>query len=155
MLPACPPPPGAQSMLNEQTEQSKQHCLLRVVAKSRSYLINDWLCNCRSVRAACAVCDGLSIDNFGASGLMWARWACVPRDQELHPSPASCQSHSKSIPAPTPRQALSLSLGRCALPGPPRSLGFFPKAPVFPPHWALKRAASLACPGAACGPSVI
>lgn len=51
-------------------KQNKQHGLLCVVAKSRSYLINDWLCNCRSVHAAYTVCDGLSRQ-------FWRQWPNV------------------------------------------------------------------------------
>lgn len=109
-------------------KQNKQHGLLCVVAKSRSYLINDWLCNCRSVRAAYTVCDGLSRQ-------FWRQWPNVgalgpcaegPRASSItgllpEPQQINTCSHSDADPQPValagaPSLALHahwVSLQRC------------------------------------------
>lgn len=71
------------------------------------------------------------LDRFGASGLMWARWACVPRDRGLHPSPA---------PARAAADQYLLPLGRSRhAPCPPRALprlsGVPASLPGCPPPW--------------------
>ena len=68
--------------------------------KSRSYLINDRLYNCRfEARPAPPSAMGF-LDYFGASGLMWKRRACPGTQCLIHQlPPAQC---SGSIPAPTP-----------------------------------------------------
>lgn len=108
--------------------------------KSRSYLINDWLCNCRfEARRAPPSAMGF-LDIFGASGLMWKCRACHGTQCLIHQLPPA-QSRG-SIPAPTPGPlprgpGLGTTLpGLC-------SLGSSPKMLAFPPLcWALKGAAS-------------
>lgn len=103
---------------------NEQHVFLRVATESRSYLINDCLCNCCcSARRTPPSVMG-SLDHFGASGLMWVRCACVPRDSSassINRAP-SCPSHSRSIPAPTP--------GRIPQPSPPAGWRRPPRASV-------------------------
>lgn len=91
-------------------------CSQRAAAESRSYLINDGLCNCRSVRAACAVCDGLSRQfwrqwpNVGTLGLR----AKGPRAPSitglLRQPPINTSSHSQAAPQPV--------AGQCPSPAP-------------------------------------
>lgn len=67
--------------------------------KSRSYLINDWLCNCRfEARRAPPSAMGF-LDYFGASGLMWKRRACPGTQCLIHQLPPA--QRRGSIPAPT------------------------------------------------------
>lgn len=74
----------------------------RVAAKSRSYLINDWLCNCR-FNAHCVPPTAMGfLDNFGASGLMWKCRACRGTHCFIHQVPPA--QRRGSIPAPTPRR---------------------------------------------------
>lgn len=54
------------------------------------------------------------LDDFGASGLLWARWACAPRDPEVRPS--LLRQPQQINTRPSPRQPLSLWLGQRALP---------------------------------------
>ena len=115
--------------------------------KSRSYLINDWLCNCCfEARRAPPSAMGF-LDDLGASGLMWTRRACHGTQCLIH-QPPPAQS-SRSIPAPTPGPlpwgpGLGTTLpGLCSLQSSPKMLAFLPHPP--PPCWALKGAASEAC----------
>lgn len=115
-----------------------------VAAKSRSYLINDGLCNCR-FSAHCVPPSVLGFpDAFGASGLTWARCACEPRDRALHPSAA----RSRSIAAPHPGKPLSQPLMGAAPPA-RGACGLLSKgAEVPPPNTGMSGgAASWACSG--------
>lgn len=98
--------------------------------KSRSYLINDWLCNCRfEARRAPPSAMGF-LDIFGASGLMWKRRACHGTQCLIHQLPPA-QSRG-SIPAPTPGPlprgpGLGTTLpGLCSLRSSPKMLAFPP-----------------------------
>ena len=111
--------------------------------KSRSYLINDWLCNCCfEARRAPPSAMGF-LDDLGASGLMSKRRACHGTQCLIH-QPPPAQS-SRSIPAPTPGPlpggaGLGTTLpGLFLLRSSPKMLAF------HPPCWALKEAASEAC----------
>lgn len=96
--------------------------------KSRSYLINDWLCNCCfEARRAPPSAMGF-LDDLGASGLMWTCRACHGTQCLIHQLPPA--QSSRSIPAPTPGPlpwgpGLGTTLpGLCSLQSSPKMLAF-------------------------------
>lgn len=105
--------------------------------KSRSYLINDWLCNCHfEARRAPPSAMGF-LDYFGASGLMWKRCACPGTQCLIHQLPPA--QRSGSIPAPTPGPLPGGPRLGTALPG-LCSLQSSPKRLALPPcHTGLSK----------------